>query len=294
MRLFLPVVIVFALLLNSEQPQDKPRQPQQATTTDQRGTQESPIVVKVLPTTKTPEEAAEEKKDRDAKTENDGNLVILTGVLAFVGFCQLLVYGYQAKKLRETVESAGEQAEAMERHIGEAARSADAMERIATTIQAGNRAIIRAYLTVIIGGGIYQERRPGQGDLKFEARPSLVNTGNTPARKVRIMRRKAQILPVPLPGNFDFPLPDDDPAQGDAVVGAHLTYILNCIVDDFVPDAEVQAIKEGAGRGLYVWGLVTYEDIFGESHFTQFAQHIYWLPNNTVMGFFIPGHNDAD
>src|SRR5580658_4395213 len=188
MRLFIPVVIAGFLSLNSQQqPQSKSQQPQQTATTDQRGTQESPIVVKVLPATKTPEEAAEEKKDRDAKKANDGNLVILTGVLAFVGFCQLLVYGYQAKKLRETVESAGEQAEAMERHIGQAARSADAMERIATTIQVGNRAIIRAYLTVVIGSAVYQERRIGQGDLKFEAKPNLVNTGNTPARKVRIL-----------------------------------------------------------------------------------------------------------
>ncbi len=255
-----------------------------------------PIVVKVLPTLKTPEEAAQDKQGRDQKTGNDRNLVKLTFVLALVAVFQLIVYAYQAKKLRETVKSAGEQAEAMERHIGEAARSADAMENIVTTIEAGNKAVMRAYLTVVAGGATYQERRPGIGDLKFEAKPNLTNTGNTQARKVRI-RRKAEILPVPLPADFGFPLPGDNPAEGDAVVGAHLTYIMNSVVDDFVPNAEVQSIREGAGggRGLYVWGLVSYEDIFGEKHSTKFALHIHWLlDNTTVMGTYIPGQNDAD
>jgi hypothetical protein len=116
----LMLVAVLALFLNSPQPK-KPLQ--QSAPADQRGTQESPLVVKVEPTVKTPEEAAQETQDRNQKLANDGNAVKLTGILAAIAFLQLLVYGYQAAKLRATVKSAGEQAEAMERHIGEAARS---------------------------------------------------------------------------------------------------------------------------------------------------------------------------
>ncbi len=83
-------------------------------------------------------------------------------------------------------------------------------------------------------------------------------------------------------------------AAGDATVGAHLSYTMDTWVDDFVPDEEVQAIKEGAPRGLCVWGVVTYEDIFGDRHTTKFAQSLSWLPNGTVQGFYIPGQNDAD
>ena len=110
MRLFLPVVILVAFLFSSQQAQNKPQKPNQTPTTDQRGTQESPIVVKVVPSTKTPEEAAQDKTDRDQKAENDRNLVKLTFALALVAVFQLIVYAYQAKKLRETVKSAGEQA----------------------------------------------------------------------------------------------------------------------------------------------------------------------------------------
>ncbi len=129
------------------------------------------------PTVKTQTETEQDATDRKEKATNDRYIVELTGILAIIAFLQLLVYTYQAKKLRETVKSAGEQSEAMERHIGEAARSANAMEKIVSTIEQGNRDVLRAYLTVTIGNALYQERREGQSDLKFEGKPNLVNTG---------------------------------------------------------------------------------------------------------------------
>jgi hypothetical protein len=294
MRVFLPVVTVLALFFNSQQPKNTSQQPQQSAATDKRGTQEVPVFVKVLPTQKTQEETEQETQDRDKKTSNDRNLVYLTGILAGVGFLQLLVFAYQAHKLRQTVRSAGEQSDAMERHIGEAARSATAMEGIATAIQTGNREVMRAYLTVVIGSAIYQERREGQSDLKFEARPHLVNTGNTPARKVHF-RIQADILPVPIPDDFGFPLPEEPmKSAGGGTVGAHHTNIMGGTVKDFVPDAEVAAIKEGTQRALCVWGLVSYEDIFGDAHTTKFGQLLTWLPNNTLFGYYLLGQNDGD
>jgi hypothetical protein len=180
----------------------------------------------------------------------------------------------------------------MERHIGEAARSATAMEKIANTIKAGNQAVMRAYLAVNVGAAIYQERRVGQGDVKFEGKPNLLNTGNTPARNVNI-RIQAAVLPMPIPDDYGFPL-TDEPVKSAGVVGAHQTYLLSGVVKDFVPDHEVTAIKEGNGKALCVWGVVTYEDIFGDSHATKFGQWITWLPNNTVFGYYIPGQNDVD
>ena len=174
-------VLLLALPLSSQQQQNKSEQPQKAITADQRGTQESPVVVRVLPVLNTPEETAQAKMDRQEKAANDRNVVKLTAILALVGVLQLFVFGYQALKLKETVKSAGEQAEAMERHIAEAARSATAMENIANTIDVGNKAIMRAYLTVTIGRAIYQQKRDGMSNLMFEARPLLHNTGNTAA-----------------------------------------------------------------------------------------------------------------
>ena len=35
-------------------------------------------------------------------------------------------------------------------------------------------------------------------------------------------------------------------------------------------------------------------DIFGQNHTTKFAQWLFWYPNNTVYGLYIPGQNDMD
>jgi hypothetical protein len=215
------------------------------------------------------------------------------GVLGGIaGVCLIF---WQVRLLRQTVNASSEQSKAMERHIGEAARSADAMEGIATTIQTGNRAILRAYLTVTIGAiSLYQERRePGQPDLKFETRPNLTNTGNTPARNVSI-RIAADILPIPIPDTFQFPLEEDEEIKNAGIVGAHQTSVLAGTVKDFVPDAEVGAIKEARTKALCTWGVVTYEDIFGATHTTKFGQWITWNPNGAVVGYYVAGQNDSD
>jgi len=267
---------------------------QQTAATDQRGTEQSPLVVKTIPPLKTQEEATQEAKDRNDKSANDRHVVWLTGALVLIGFLQFLVYAYQAKKLRETVESSGEQAEAMERHIGEASRSADAMEEIAKTIESGNKAIIRAYLTVVVGDiHIFQERRgPGQEDLRFETRPSLVNNGNTPARDVTI-RIAADILKIPIPQEFGFPLPENV-IKNAGIVGPRQVSILAGTVDRFIPDGEIGITKEGATQALCVWGLITYKDIFGDQHQTKFGQWITWNPNGKVVGYYVAGQNDVD
>jgi len=303
MRVFV-ISLAFFLVLQNPAPSaprtKQPKQPQsaasqQAVNPDQRGTEQSPVIVKVVPTTKTQEEAEEDAQERKTKVSSDWWTVFLTGTLAFIAFLQLLVYTYQAKKLRETVKSAEGQSKAMERHIGEAARSANAMENVANVIQFGNKAVMRAYLTVVAGTAIHQERRePGQPDLKFEARPELRNTGNTPARNVGI-RIKADILTLPIPDDFRYALPDEPSRPGfGGVLGAHQMNSIFGIVDRFVPDAEVGLIKEGTRKALCVWGLVTYEDIFGDHHTTRFGQIIQWYPNGSLFVYFVPGQNDSD
>jgi len=302
MRLFIASVLLFVWLQSpspptrkpSNPPQQQPNSAEQRPATDQRGTEQSPFVVKTLEPTKSQAEAEQETKDRQQKTANDGWIVILTGILAVVAVGQLGVYLYQAIKLRETVKAAGEQSAAMERYIVEAARSATAMEAIANTIKDGNQMIMRAYVNVTIGTAIYQERRIGQGDLKFEGKANVLNTGNSQARKVRIYKRAA-IIPFPVPPDFTYLIPEETAADVTyATVGAHQSYIISAIVPDFVPDGEVSSIKEGSHKVLCLWGLIKYEDIFGKEHTTKFAHWLTWLPNQAVFGYYAPGQNESD
>lgn len=292
MRLLALASILF-LSLGLQQQHKKTQATQPPAQQEQRGTQDSPFVVKVLPTPKSAQDTGVEAQDREKKAVSDRNLVKATWVLAGIGILQFFVFGFQAFMLKRTVEGGVEQSKAMERHIGEAARSADNMGVIANTIKDGNKAIIRAYLTVQVGRGIYQQKRgPGQTDLKFEAKPMLLNTGMTPARRVRC-RIASDVLPNPIPDDFQYPIPPEA-KQGDGFLGAHQGAEMSSVLDRMVPDGDVTHIKEGFGMSFCVWGMVTYEDIFGKAHTTKFAQQLLWLPDGNVFGFFVPGQNDSD
>lgn len=154
---------------------------------------------------------------------------------------------------------------------------------------------LRAYLTVIIGLATFQERRDEDkgGDLKFDCRPVLVNTGRTPARNITFKARAA-IMPIPLPQGINLPDAPDE-GIGGSILGPQQNANMFAVVDGFCADKEVDSIKYFKGdKGLYVWGRVTYEDVFGENHFTLFCQHIYWNLGDKVLGHYIPGRNNAD
>src|SRR2546427_3023802 len=94
----------------SQNQQGKSPDSQQKTTADQKGTQDSPIVVKILPTPQTQEEKAQEANERTERASNDRKLVAFTGelvkatiVLAFIAFFQGVVFLWQGIQLKRTV-----------------------------------------------------------------------------------------------------------------------------------------------------------------------------------------------
>ena len=207
-------------------------------------------------------------------------------------------------------DMAQEQGEAMEKSIAESARAATAMEVIAKDIAISATAAIdsvstvkdrtaqqmRAYICPIFGGGVYQERNRG---LRFEGKVVLVNAGHTPAHELSF-RTKASIAPFPLPPEFDFSIPAvahpaaaDQTKQG-VLLGPQQTLTIGGAVEYFVDDTAVEEIKKGQGRALYVWGVVTYRDVFGEKRNNKFCQMVVWLPNGDMNGLFLNRHNEAD
>ncbi len=236
-------------------------------------------------------------------------LVVITGLAVRAAIKTLGSINAQVEEMRKTGEQTDKliaeniaQSTAMQKSVAEAARLASAMEVVSKEIVVSSKAAtesvialkertakqMRAYLCVNIGGGDYQDRTK---NFKFASRPILLNAGHTPAHKVSY-KANAAILPVPLPEDFAFPLPDE--SIGAALLGAQQNATLGAIVDDFCDDKEVEDIKIGKGKVLYIWGIVNYEDVFGESHFTKFCQSTLFAPDGKVFGFFIPRHNEAD
>jgi hypothetical protein len=139
---------------------------------------------------------------------------------------------------------------------------------------------LRAYLSVVIGAAVYQDRTL---DLKFEAKPLILNNGDTPAYHVRVSI-KSNILTDEQALTFVFTEPPDAP-QSQASIGPKENRITSAILDRFVPDDQIDDICNGKGKALYVWGTVRYEDAFGHRRFTQFAQRLWWLRDRSnVMG----------
>jgi hypothetical protein len=142
------------------------------------------------------------------------------------------------------------------------------------------RAQLRAYLSVVIGDGVYQEG----AIYKFEAKPVIVNNGQTPAYNVRY-RIKADIFTDSVAASFTFTEPPDV-SKSQSSIGPHENRLMSGILGHVVPETEIQDIKAGIGKALWVWGVVHYDDVFQRPHFTQFCQRLIWLPDGRIFGLY--------
>ena len=96
----------------SDPPQTQSAQSQNSTAPDQRGTEQSPLIVKIAPSQESSEKAAADAKREDQKTANDeqvakftARLVWATVALSVIAFFQLLVFGWQGIQLKRTVQA---------------------------------------------------------------------------------------------------------------------------------------------------------------------------------------------
>jgi hypothetical protein len=240
----------------------------------------------------------------DQETIELNRWIIGIGVAQLIVFVlQLRVFAYQAQKLKETVDAYAGQSRDMRDSITQATRAADAMEEFAkaaaisanaaTEIVANNKdtmtRLLRAYVCVNFGTAIFQN--PGT-QYRFEVRLLLINAGQTPAYKVAFKVR-TDVLPYPLPQNFDFAVPDN-PAGSENTLGGHAPPItLTGVVDRLYSEEEVAEIKSGL-KCLYIFGTVTYEDVYHLSRYQNFCFSVIWLKDDASMGIFTRRHNDAD
>lgn len=268
---------------------------------DLRGTEQAPLVVTLAsPPVKDAVRVAVEQEQR-AQAENDARIVRATDFIALgtlvLAAATTLLWVYTYRLWKTSSEAARRSDEAAREQLSQFARSATAMETVALATQ--NNALLfqqllakqaRAYIAVLVGGAIYQDR---DKSLRFEGVSMLVNSGITPAHRVR-HQAQAAILPHPLPSDFEFPLPAEP--DGGPILNPREQYSFRAVVSDYVADDEVATIKLGAGKALYVWGVVNYDDSFGQSHLTRFCHAYLWFgagENERPQGYYDRRHNEA-
>jgi hypothetical protein len=85
--------------------------PLQSRDAEQRGTEQRPVIVRILPAAKTAAELSQEEQERSDKSSADWWIVRLTAALAVAAILQFLalvgqaiVFGIQARRLRESID----------------------------------------------------------------------------------------------------------------------------------------------------------------------------------------------
>jgi hypothetical protein len=182
MRWFLLSLALVFWAAQSQQPNLKAENANTNSTKDQRGTSKSPFVVEVIPSGDAKKESAENAAERKEKLQLDRNLTeftsqlrTFTALLVVVGLLQLIIFGLQAKRLRQTVET---------------------MDRTAETQ-------LRAYLS-IDNFPYFSHVDTTDNKVWWSIHPVWKNGGTTPTRSL-FLNTHANLTDQPLPENFDFP-----------------------------------------------------------------------------------------
>jgi len=166
------MVLVLALLSavaenswgQSKQPPRDAKTTQQPVATDQRGTDQVPFTVKVLPTQKTEAERENEQRHRDNETQlTDASwwLACFTLALVFTAVVQAGLFVWQLLLIRKS--------------LGDTKKAACAAEESADAARANAQAIMNAERAYIWPGFAFCIPRPEEAEWNI----SLLNTGKT-------------------------------------------------------------------------------------------------------------------
>jgi hypothetical protein len=242
------------------------------------GTEPRPAVVELKKHAKSEAEATKERADKDSKDFRDRwTFYAAMAVAAFNGIL-VIVGSLGVRAAVRTLRAIEKQADLMERQasearesnaqqgrdvrasIAEATRASAAMEGIAVSkalnVESVRQSVgisreiadmqklatelqSRAYLSASLNTAIFQD-----ANHVFEVQAAFRNHGHTPAYDVTF-RATAQIVPMPLPQDFSFPLPDETAGASVSLMAPSATKLITRRVSGRVPDNEVDAIKLG-------------------------------------------------
>ena len=167
---------------------------------------------------------------------------------------------------------------------------AKATENNASLMQRLMHKQMRAYVAVDVGDATYQDEK-----LRFAASVTLRNSGYTPAKNITYTIT-ADILDSELSKDFEFK-DYGVKTTNDATLSPRQDFAIRGIVSDRVAEDQVSSIKAGDGKNLYVWGTVSYEDIFSNHWYTNFCYRYAFFANANneyrVSTNYNPRHNDS-
>ncbi len=282
------------------QPLQQAKGTEQKAKPDTRGTEQSPLVIKVNPSPINDEKAAEEKKERQEKSDSDWWLVKLTGTLAAIGLLQLFVFGLQARRLRQTIE---------EMKVATAAtqKAANAAKDSADTALVANMPVLSPYVTNI--GNIHPLQAivftgsDGIQTVEFDSHIFFTfdNYGRTPGiiREVRADLFLVDGSKLPAVTFDNLPLHDHEVIiPGDARNGTGGTSVIDYKKHFSLTPTEFNKLLSEASseyRRIVLIGRVIYEDFFEMRHTRLFCVWLrLWKLADNQVGVFQGQHGGID
>jgi hypothetical protein len=234
----------------SQPQQTEPNAAQQRPAIDQRGTDQMPLTVKILPAQKTEPDTTAEREEHEEKAALDRRLVLFNGLLIVVGSLQFLAISVQAIFLWLAFKQS--------RRPADIARDA---------MVAGERAFVFA-----IDVFPMWEIDPVTGNHNWRFRPIWKNSGDTPTGNMT-MHTECELPSSQLPPGFDFNYPTTQ--IGTALIPPGTTCAGS--IAPRLPSLAItpqDILDMQAGRKiLYFWGWAKYRDVFPNTpdHITRFC-----------------------
>lgn len=247
-----------------KEPLGHPNPAKEASKPDERGTEQAPFVIKAIPTPKTEAEAAAEAQDKQEKTANDRQLVYWTRALLGVGIVQFLVlvvqaivFGRQARRLRQTVDEMKIATKATE-------KAANAAERTVSTMKDTAERQLRAYVSIAT-----IEITDLKAGLTPIAHVVVRNYGQTPAYELTSIQGMSMgvswdALTPPSPEPIEVTATSLAPS---AIVEQDISAPRPLVAD------EREALLDGS-KTLWVYGEMRYKDAFKIERFTEFRYQV--------------------
>ncbi|MHB1955840.1 MAG: hypothetical protein ACYCOU_19080 [Sulfobacillus sp.] len=263
-------------------PQTKGQSARQQAAPEQRGTDQLPLTVKIIPTPQSQTEIEREQQQRDEQTRDERKLTNFTGLLVGVGFLQFTAVAVQAVFLYLAFRESKNASDA-------ANRSAKAAEDSLTKLQ-------RAF--VALNAIKYLSHVGPDSSVWWSFHFSWRNAGNSRARNVRTFIAK-YFEKEDMPRDFPFAI-TAEPIETHIPPHAEIWAELPVTSEELVAAATGESF-------LYLWGRAEYRDVFDDTqrYVTRFLVKVSgfrgdvtkpWHDKTNIVEILIPQapwHNDA-
>jgi hypothetical protein len=231
---------------HGKRPQEQPAQTQQTTPDDKRGTEQSPLIVKMVPAQKDQNDTKREDQERSQKEELDRQLVDFNGQLAkytlwlvIVAILQFAVLGIQALVLGWTLRATN--------------RALRITERAFVFLNEFNPG-----WALNIGNWHLQN---------FIIRPQWRNSGTTPTRNGKIKVGWEYFDNLTIPADFQYPY--EGPSSPMFLGPQGTEWSAPVKIDDHVATKAAAATTH-----IFIYGRIDYEDVFRAPHFSEWCYRL--------------------